>query len=164
MDIGDKYFQSALMTNNVLAYLIECCKSQFPDASMELRVHKEIKNTNFIPNLQRNCLYCGKPDAKKRCGECRSVFYCSNECAQNAWIFHKKSCKRDLFTVCVTCGAPDFGLLKAIMEKQSTDTCQSTFLRCDHCPVKYCSQDCKNKLEDAHKKDCEQLKLVIKPN
>ena len=42
----------------------------------------------------RVCLKCGKTAEKmKRCGGCRSVRYCSEECQLKGWTVHMGSCK-----------------------------------------------------------------------
>jgi hypothetical protein len=47
----------------------------------------------------RRCGYCAKTDAMtaddtlKRCGTCKAIRYCSNECQAADWCNHKKVCK-----------------------------------------------------------------------
>lgn len=41
--------------------------------------------------VSMNCKACGK-DAGLRCGKCEIVKYCSKECQQSDWAFHKKVC------------------------------------------------------------------------
>ena len=38
------------------------------------------------------CTQCGKPEAKKRCSQCKFVFYCSADCQRAAWPGHKGAC------------------------------------------------------------------------
>ena len=38
------------------------------------------------------CAQCGKPEAKKRCSQCKCVFYCSADCQRAAWPAHKGTC------------------------------------------------------------------------
>ena len=38
------------------------------------------------------CAVCGKPDARLRCGRCRSVHYCDASCQKNDWKDHKSRC------------------------------------------------------------------------
>ena len=38
------------------------------------------------------CAQCGKADAKKRCSQCKCVFYCSADCQRAAWPDHKTAC------------------------------------------------------------------------
>ena len=41
------------------------------------------------------CAVCGKPDARLRCGRCRSVHYCDASCQLEHWSNgHKKQCKK----------------------------------------------------------------------
>lgn len=143
-------FQASLATNNVLAYLIEGCKMSLPTPDVEKRLHGEVREMNFRPNLEPNCLCCGKPDVPKRCANCHSVFFCNEECAKKAWSDHKKQCGRNLFTVCLSCGRPDYVLLRSMMQvdkDSKTETLASDFLLCERCPVRYCSKTCKERLE-----------------
>lgn len=53
---------------------------------------------NFLSTLRTDdrgkCANCYKPlDAPKRCGKCKSVFYCSGECQKDHWKVHKEACK-----------------------------------------------------------------------
>jgi len=38
------------------------------------------------------CAQCGQPGAKKRCSQCKLVFYCSIDCQRAAWPKHKAAC------------------------------------------------------------------------
>ena len=40
-----------------------------------------------------SCASCGKPNAKQRCGGCRSAHYCNETCQKNHWGAHKGPCK-----------------------------------------------------------------------
>ena len=40
-----------------------------------------------------SCASCGKPNAKQRCGGCRSAHYCNEVCQKNHWGAHKGPCK-----------------------------------------------------------------------
>lgn len=93
-----------------------------------------IKIYNFVPIYDKWCLQCGMKDAKYRCGKCNSVFFCSVECQRIAWPIHKRHCGRRLFTNCIACGT-------IVSESK---------LECEKCPVKYCSERCKDRLHKAH--------------
>ncbi|EGB10907.1 hypothetical protein AURANDRAFT_22165, partial [Aureococcus anophagefferens] len=38
------------------------------------------------------CARCGKGPARKRCGKCRKVHYCSQLCQMGHWATHKHAC------------------------------------------------------------------------
>eukprot|EP00483_Globobulimina_turgida_P005405 UN05415 len=40
-----------------------------------------------------DCVSCKAPDARNRCGGCKSVYYCNVDCQRNHWKTHKKVCK-----------------------------------------------------------------------
>lgn len=42
-----------------------------------------------------HCLECLAVDAKKKCGRCKNVYYCSEECQKKNWKMHKVYCARD---------------------------------------------------------------------
>ena len=70
------------------------------------------------------------------CIECKSVYFCNNKCRKYSWNIHKNHCGRDLFTICIV----------------SDDT----KLKCDKCPVKFCSHDHRNSIINTHiNHDCE---------
>lgn len=39
------------------------------------------------------CVKCGKVGAKFKCSRCLISCYCSKQCQENHWPFHKKPCK-----------------------------------------------------------------------
>jgi tetratricopeptide (TPR) repeat protein len=43
---------------------------------------------------QQTCGWCSRPDvrASKYCGQCKSAWYCNEECQRKAWKEHKKHC------------------------------------------------------------------------
>ena len=74
--------------------------SDTPDEPERLPAGPAVKTTAAIQpgavapadlNGNDNCAHCCKPDAKKRCSQCKSVF-CSAECQHTACIDHKPSC------------------------------------------------------------------------
>lgn len=46
----------------------------------------------IIPQTHELCAACHKPNATKRCGKCRAVFYCSRACQATHWRAHKLTC------------------------------------------------------------------------
>lgn len=56
----------------------------------------------FFENIQRRaesknkkmftCQHCDEKQATKKCGSCFHASYCSKECQQNAWHYHKRAC------------------------------------------------------------------------
>lgn len=104
----------------------------------------ELKIFNFVPSYDTWCLGCSSKSAKYRCSDCKSVYFCGKSCQKKCWKLHKKHCKRDIFCVCITCGS------------------SNTQLKCDDCPVKFCSESCKNKLYNDHKNiDCKYFQRVF---
>lgn len=98
----------------------------------------ELKLYNFTPTYDKWCLYCNNKNCKLRCSSCKAIYYCNIECQKKSWPIHKKHCKRDLFCVCILCGQ------------------NIPQISCDKCPVKYCDDECKKKIEVAHKEfDCD---------
>lgn len=118
------------LTNNNFAYKI--------DAQENWRY--ELKFYNFVPSCDKYCLFCNFRYAEKRCSECKSVYFCDERCQKGAWAIHQMHCKRDLFTICINCGA------------------SNAILRCKKCPVKFCSIKCKKNIYKDHLKfDCKNL-------
>ncbi|CEG47115.1 mynd finger domain containing protein [Plasmopara halstedii] len=42
--------------------------------------------------IDKSCLYCGKSDAKNRCGRCRRVYFCNRDCQRQSWSNHRLTC------------------------------------------------------------------------
>jgi hypothetical protein len=121
------------LSNNNFAYMYDAEK----DYSSEL------KTENFVPTYDPWCLNCSNKSATKRCSVCRSVYFCNKECQVNAWSIHKKHCKRDLFTLCITCGKQGAAIACDDLDKKS------------RCPVKFCSATCKDAIYSQHRDmDC----------
>lgn len=108
----------------------------------------DLKLTNFVLTYDTWCLYCNnKIDVTKRCAGCHAVYFCDEKCQRKAWPLHKKHCQRDLFTLCIQCGV----------------SVKNKFLRCEACPVKFCSQQCRQLIYTAHKDyDCAYLAKTFK--
>ena len=39
-----------------------------------------------------DCAKCGQPGAKKRCTQCKKVYYCSVDCQRANWEEHRRCC------------------------------------------------------------------------
>ena len=120
----DAFYPMCYATNNRFAYQFERDRA-IPRG--------ELKTMNFVPTYDPWCLFCDKKDCTKRCTKCKFVYFCDSECQRKAWPIHKRHCGRDLFKLCMRCG---------IREAKQ---------RCDACPVGYCSDSCRFKIEKAHK-------------
>lgn len=131
------------LTNNYCAYKYDAGEDYYGELKLE----------NFVPTYDKWCLGCTdvyKP-ATKKCSKCKSVYFCSKECQLKCWPIHKKHCKRDLFTLCITCGRLDPKIKCSDCELPNVDNCFS-----GSCPVKFCSEECKDKIFAMHKEhDCE---------
>lgn len=101
------------------------------------RSKEDLKLSNFVPTYDRWCIYCGKKNVDYRCGRCKSVYFCDQDCQKQAHRIHKNHCNRNLFCVCICCGS------------------DQVLLKCEKCPAKYCSNSCRNEIEQTHKEfDC----------
>lgn len=130
---------SCYFSNNRYAYNYDIGDSK--------RIGEETKIYNFVPTYDKWCLYCNKKGVELRCSKCKAIYFCNQECQIKAWPIHKKHCDRDLFQVCAGCG---IGL--TLMK-----------IQCGKCPVKYCSEECKNRLHSAHIEfDCEHFQRMFK--
>ena len=92
----------------------------------------ELKCYNFVPTYDKWCLYCDNKFCSLSCSQCKFVYFCDKECQRKSWKIHKTHCKRNLFTLCITCGSTDIKI------------------KCENCNVHYCSNKCKNDLHSAH--------------
>jgi len=115
-------------TNNRFAYLKDLNGIE-PESEMKLY--------NFTPTYDKWCLYCDNKNCKFNCSSCKLIYYCNKDCQKKSWFIHKNHCKRDLFCVCILCGK------------------DNPKITCDKCPVKYCDNICKDKIEISHQEyDC----------
>jgi hypothetical protein len=124
---NDPYFQKCCyLTDNYFAY--------YYDAKKDFK--RNMKMTNFVPTYDKWCLECDKRYVKLRCSKCKSVYFCNEKCQKKAWDIHKKHCGRDLFSICCSCGS---------------NIDQNTAIKCiGECPVKFCSEECKQKIIEPH--------------
>lgn len=120
----DKGLQNACYaSNNAYAYYFV-----FQDKE---GIARETKIQNFVPTYDKWCLYCNKRGVSKRCLGCKTIYFCNRECQIAAWPIHAKHCGRNLFENCATCAAP-------------------ASIKCNKCPVSWCSENCKNKIFQPH--------------
>jgi len=112
------------ISNNRFAYLKDSKKMK----ELEL----EYKAYNFVPTYDKWCLYCEYKNAEMSCPGCKTVYFCNETCKQNAWPVHKNHCGRDQFILCSTCGAKE------------------PKLKCENCPVKFCSENCRSIIMAPH--------------
>lgn len=124
--------------DNNFAYKKEVYEAD-PSRENQVRMLSDCKLYNYVPTYDKWCLTCDKREGvTKRCGGCRAVFFCNRKCQIKAWPIHQNHCGRDLFTLCISCGST------------------SITLECPKCPVKWCSQECKKRLQQDHEDfDCD---------
>lgn len=122
------------VTNNRFAYIFDT----------QGDIETEMKYTNFTPTYDKWCLYCNKKNVSLRCSVCKFVYFCNQDCQRKAWTIHQKHCKRDLFKICISCGS---SIIK---------------LKCDDCPVKFCSLKCKDEIIKPHVEygDCKKFSIL----
>ena len=112
------------------------------DTNNKSKIFQNTKYTNFVPTYDSWCLNCDKRGCEKKCSECKSVYFCNKDCQKNAWKIHKKHCGKDLFKHCIQCGK--------IPNKKLTG-----YFKCQKCPVKVCSNNCKSVIYKTHQEfDC----------
>jgi len=46
------------------------------------------------PQSLTSCQVCGRSENTKKCGRCRSVYYCGENCQKTDWRRHKSSCQQ----------------------------------------------------------------------
>ncbi len=56
-------------------------KTKYPKT---YKVKKKCANCNIMRNKEL-----------KKCGGCRKIYYCGNECQRNNWKYHKNKCSRE---------------------------------------------------------------------
>ena len=116
-------YKNCFVTNNNFAYKIET--NDNPDS--------ELKIFNFVPTYDPWCLGCSNKSSKYKCSKCKSVYFCSTNCQKKCWSIHKKHCGQNIFGYCISCCKP-----------------ASTNNKCQNCPVRFCSDKCKNEIYNSH--------------
>ena len=117
------------------------------DPKYKTLMEKEKKALNFTPTYDNRCLTCDKKGVKLRCGKCKVIYFCNEECQKEAWTVHKKHCGRDLFCVCIYCG-------------KSVD--QDNSLKCARCYVRFCSDNCYRNIINLHIDfDCDKFRELF---
>ena len=150
--MAGKHFMNMLVgicyqTNHRFAYYQDLYEQTRDEKVIEWH-SQEFRTDNFTPDYKEVCLYCHKPDATKRCGSCKTVAFCSQECQLNAWPIHKMRCRMSQFVCCCACGTQ----LKT--EDQG--------VKCQKCPVRFCSSKCRNKIKAYHdSKDCDTFRRLF---
>jgi len=133
-------------SNNNFSYYAEQYNMNPTETNMN-KMMSETKAYNFVPTYDKWCLFCGKVDTPYKCSRCKSVYFCDSKCQKDAWSIHKLHCKSDLFRICIVCGN------------------NTTSIKCNNCPVKFCSQNCLSKIERAHREfDCEYFHKTFGSN
>jgi hypothetical protein len=126
-------------TDNNFAYALDLYNEDQSPESIERLDIWDIKYTNFVPTYDKWCIQCNNKAAKMRCSRCKAVYFCDKICQTKAWRIHKKHCGRNLFSRCIACGNHI-----------------ESYLKCDNCPVKFCSESCKEQIYSMHKiYDCD---------
>ena len=117
------------------------------------------------PAAATKCNFCFKQSSKlKKCSNCHSVQYCSQECQVKHWKEHKTDCRSKI-------DQPSSDSQNdSVLELSSSDLnkcalCHQTspiLKACSNClSVKYCSKECQRKHWSEHKMVCKQQSEVL---
>lgn len=73
---------------------VETCEAMMTERpNKNLEILKNYLSTLGVEDRGK-CAACFKPlEAPKRCGKCKSIFYCSQKCQADNWKVHKTQCK-----------------------------------------------------------------------
>ena len=113
-----------------------------------------------------SCASCGKPNAKERCGGCRSAHYCNEVCQKNHWGAHKGPCKATRAAAAAKPPPPPAGPFVLDLHcghcgKELSDASGSTDKRCGGCTrVGYCGKECQKAHWPAHKAACAEAAVA----
>lgn len=144
----EQYSAQCYACNNRYAYYADKYDVDKDESSFLLR-DGELKVHNFVPTYDKWCLYCNKKGVKAHCGRCKTVYFCDRSCQEKAWYIHRRHCGRDQFVLCAHCGTH--------LSDQS-----SGGVKCDRCPVRFCSVQCMVLILAAHKEfDCETFATLF---
>ena len=130
--VFDRNWKKCYAVDNNFAYKKDLFDAE-PTQHNKIRMEADVRMYNFAPTVDRWCLWCERKEVKRICSKCHHVFFCDTECQRRAWGRHKVHCGRDVFAICITCAEPTTGAVK-----------------CDKCPVTWCSDACKAQLVSAH--------------
>jgi len=77
--------------------MVRRSRGKNPPDDFKIGPHTKASNLNVKPPSIDKCCYCGILEYQlkrklKTCGECKMVFYCSQECQGKNWKFHKPHC------------------------------------------------------------------------
>lgn len=78
------HFHCGLIADKHCLKIIKKIYLDFFNADL-LKIYKSL-----IKNI---CMCCSK-QAKRKCGNCKLVYYCSNECSKKDWSTHKLMCQK----------------------------------------------------------------------
>ena len=113
-----------------------------------------------------NCDSCGKPNAKERCGGCRSAHYCNEVCQKNHWGAHKGPCKATRAAAPPKPPPPPAG---PFVLGRHCGFCRSEValsrdgvgIKCGSCVrVAYCDEECREAHLPAHEAACAEATLA----
>ena len=113
-----------------------------------------------------SCSSCGKPNAKARCGSCRSAHYCNDVCQKNHWGAHKGPCKATRAAAPPQPPPPPAG---PFVLGRHCGFCRSEValsrdgvgIKCGSCVrVAYCDEECREAHLPAHEAACAEATLA----
>lgn len=74
--------------------LSNCCRPRHVLGHIQERA-KKTKLVKNLGKIDKSCYNCGKPNSHYRCSGCQFYWFCSEECSEQSWQWHKQAC--DLF-------------------------------------------------------------------
>ena len=81
---GVRYYTLAADQGNADAQNNICKVYDNPEACRQMASNREMAS--------KYCLGCGKKRKLKTCARCKVARFCSTECVQSAWTYHKPNC------------------------------------------------------------------------
>ena len=117
--------------------------------------------------IMPDCAQCGAHDASRRCGKCRTTYYCNAECQRAGWPTHKTTCVEPAGEDNAGAALPTDEALELQCAKCGTDVGgqdDSTRVWCRRCRnAVYCSRECKEGDASTHADACEAVAKGITP-
>ena len=122
--------------------------------------------SHFRSAAKMSCSSCGKPNAKARCGGCRSAHYCNDVCQKNHWGAHKGPCKATRAAAPPKPPPPPAG---PFVLGRHCGFCRSEValsrdgvgIKCGSCVrVAYCDEECREAHLPAHEAACAEATLA----